>query len=129
MPNVTIEVRRKYTAAEEQALIDAVHAALIEGLKIPDWDKTIRLVVHEPRRFAVPPGRGERYTLVDVDLFSGRSLEAKRALYQALVRNLGKLGIPADHVKVLLRESAAENWGIRGGVPASEVDLGFKIDV
>jgi hypothetical protein len=50
-------------------------------------------------------------------------------LYQALVRNLGKLGIPSDDVKVLLRESGAENCGIRGGVPASEVDLGFKIDV
>lgn len=45
------------------------------------------------------------------------------------MNNLGKLGIPADHVKVLLRESAAENWGVRGGVPASEVDLGFKVDV
>lgn len=28
-----------------------------------------------------------------------------------------------------LMESAPENWGIRGGVPASEVDLGFRIDV
>ncbi|MEW5891186.1 MAG: tautomerase family protein [Pseudomonadota bacterium] len=101
----------------------------MESLKTPEWDRTIRLVTHEPHRFAVPPGRGDRYTLVDIDLFTGRSLEAKRALYQALVRNLGKLGIPADHVKVLLRESAAENWGIRGGVPASEVDLGFKVNV
>jgi hypothetical protein len=30
---------------------------------------------------------------------------------------------------VLLRESGADNWGIRGGVPASQVDLGFKVDV
>jgi hypothetical protein len=45
------------------------------------------------------------------------------------VENLGKLGIPADHVKILLRESPAENWGIRGGMPASEVELGFKVDV
>jgi len=45
------------------------------------------------------------------------------------VRNLGKLGIPAGDIKILLRESGAENWGIRGGVPASEVDLGFKVDV
>ncbi len=56
-----------------------------------------------------------------------RPLIAKKALYQAIVRNLGKFHIPADHVKVLLRESQAENWGIRGGVPASEVELGFKI--
>jgi phenylpyruvate tautomerase PptA (4-oxalocrotonate tautomerase family) len=129
MPNVTIEVRRKYTASEEESIITVVHAALMEGLKSPEWDKTIRLVTHEPHRFAVPPGRSDRYTLIDIDLFSGRSLEAKRALYQALVRNLGKLGIPPDHIKVLLRESGAENWGIRGGIPASEVDLGFKVDV
>jgi len=47
----------------------------------------------------------------------------------ALVQNLAKLDIPADHVKALLRESVAKNWAIRVGVPASEVDLGFKIDV
>jgi phenylpyruvate tautomerase PptA (4-oxalocrotonate tautomerase family) len=129
MPNVTIEVRKRYTREQEEAIIDAVHAALMEGIKTPEWDRTIRLVVHEPHRFATPPKKDERYTLVDVDLFSGRSLEAKKALYRALVRNLGALGIPADHVKVLLRESAAQNWGIRGGVPASEVDLGFKVDV
>ena len=129
MPNVTIEVRRQYAPDEETQIIAAVHAALMEGLKTPEWDRTIRLITHEPHRFAVPPGCGDRYTLVDIDLFTGRSLEAKRELYKALVRNLGTLGIPPDHIKVLLRESSVENWGIRGGVPASEVDLGFKINI
>ena len=102
---------------------------MMQGLKIPEWDKTIRLVVHKPHRFPQAPGKDERYTLVDIDLFSGRSLEAKKALYQAIVRNLGPFGIPGDQVKILLRESPAENWGIRGGVPASEVDLGFEVNV
>jgi len=104
MPSATIEVRRSYTPAEEEGIIDAVHAAMVEGLQIPAWDKTIRLVVHEAHRFPAPPGKSERYTLVDVDLIAGRSL------------------------KVLLRESPLENWGIRG-VPASDLDLGYKIDV
>ena len=129
MPNATIEVRRQYTPEEEAGIIDAVHAAMMQGLEIPEWDKTIRLVVHKPHRFPQAPGKGERYTLVDIDLFSGRSLEAKKALYQAIVRNLGPFGIPGDQVKILLRESPAENWGIRGGVPASEVDLGFEVNV
>lgn len=128
MPNVTIEVRKRYSKAEEEGIIAAVHAALVTGIKIPEWDRTVRLVVHDPHRFAVPPGKDERYTLVEIDLFSGRSLEAKKALYRAIVANLGKFGVPADHIKVLLRESVAENWGIRGGFPASEVDLGFKVD-
>ena len=129
MPNVTIEILHQYSRAEEERLIEAVHGALLEALKIPEWDRTLRLVVHEPHRFAIPPGRSSRYTLIDIDLFSGRSPGAKRALYQAIVRNLAGLAIPAADIKILLRESSAENWGIRGGVPASEVDLGFKVDV
>ena len=126
MPNATIEVRRQYTPEEEAGIVDAVHAAMVEGLRIPEADKTLRLVVHEPHRF---PHESEWYTLVDIDLFVGRSLGAKKALYRAVVRNLAPFGIPPDQVKVLLRESQAENWGIRGGVPASEIDLGFKVNV
>ncbi len=129
MPNATIEILHRYAPDEERAIIEAVHAAMVEALRIPERDRTVRLVVHEPHRFAIPPGRSDRYTLVDIDLFEGRSLAAKRALYQALVRNLGKLDIPPDHIKVVLRESPAENWGVRGGIPASEVDLGFRVDV
>lgn len=46
-------------------------------------------------------------------------------LYHAVVRNLGALGIPPNDVLIVLQEPAMENWGIRGGMPASEVDLGF----
>ena len=128
MPVTTIEVRRRCTRDEEVAIIDAVHAALVESLKIPDSDKTIRFIVHEPHRFSVDPEKGERFTLISIDLFAGRSLQAKKRLYSAMIRNLAKLDIPSDHVKVLLREVALENFGIRG-VPASEIELGFEIKV
>jgi phenylpyruvate tautomerase PptA (4-oxalocrotonate tautomerase family) len=129
MPSTTVEVLREYSPDEESAIVEAVHAALIEALEIPEGDRTVRLLVHEPHRFAIPPDRDDRYTLVSVDLFEGRSIDAKRNLYRALVANLGRLGIPGDHIKVLLREIPPQNWGIRGGQPASEVDVGFKIDV
>jgi phenylpyruvate tautomerase PptA (4-oxalocrotonate tautomerase family) len=129
MPNAAIEVRRQYSRDEEVAIINAVHAAMIEGLKIPVWDKTIRLIVHEPHRFATPPDIGDRYTLVNIDLFTGRSIEAKKALYRALVKNLEPFGIPPNHVKVCLREIPRENWGIRGGFAASELELGYEVNV
>ena len=111
--------------------MEAVHAALREAFKILPGDRNVRLVVHEPHRFACPPDRArpELYTHVSIDAVAGRSLEAKRALYRAVVANLGRLGIPADHVKILLRELPPENWGIRGGQAACDVELGFKIDV
>ena len=89
------------------------------------------LLVHEPHRFECPPARTspELYTHISIDAFTGRSLEAKRNLYRAIVRNLAELDIPNDHVKILLRELPRENWGIRGGQAGCDVDLGFKVDV
>jgi len=131
MPSVLIEVRRKYNAAQEVAIMEAVHAALREAFKILPDDKNVRLISHEPHRFMCPPQREkpDRYTHINIDAFAGRSLEAKRMLYQGIVSRLDQLGIPPDHVKIQLREIPRENWGIRGGRPASEVELGYQIDV
>ncbi len=129
MPTVNIEVKYKYSAEQEVAIIDAVHRAMMEGIKTPEWDKNIRLVVHEPHRFASPLGKSERYTLVTFDMFSGRSIEAKRALYSAIIQNISELDIQPSDVLINLREQPPENWGVQGGTPASEVDIGFKINV
>ena len=131
MPTVLIEVRKSYSPEEEAALMEAVHGALVEAFKIPPGDRNTRLIVHEPHRFACPPARQkpEAYTLITVEAFAGRSLDAKRKLYRGIVANLEPLGIAKDHVMIVLRDLPAENWGIRGGQAACDVDLGFKVDV
>jgi len=131
MPSVLIEVRKRYTQEQETGLIEAVHGALVEAFKIKSGDRNVRLAVHEPHSFACPPAceQPDLYTHITIDAFTGRSLDAKRNLYRAIVTNLEALGIPKNHVKILLRESPRENWGIRGGQAACDVDLGFKVDV
>jgi phenylpyruvate tautomerase PptA (4-oxalocrotonate tautomerase family) len=66
---------------------------------------------------------------ISIDAFSGRSLEAKRALDKAIVDNLESVGIPKDHVKIVLREIPRANWGLGGGLPGSEIDLGFVVEI
>lgn len=131
MPTVLIEVRRHYTPAEEIAIIDAVHGAMVTAFQIPAADKNVRLVAHEPHRFAVPAhlAQPEYRTLVSVACFTGRSLDAKRALYAGIVEGLEALGIPRDHVMITLHEADRDNWGIRGGQAASDVELGFNVQV
>jgi len=131
MPSVLIEVRRHYTAEQEVLLMDAVHMALQQAFKILPGDKNVRLIAHEPHRFACPPNRAtpSSYTHISIDAFAGRSLDAKRALYREIVTQLEPLGIPKDHVKILLRELPKENWGIRGGQAGCDVDLGFEVNV
>ncbi len=129
MPLTRIEVRKSRPQEQVQAIIEAVYLAQREALQLPAHDRQIRYIEHRPELFHVPPGKTENYTLVEITLFAGRSIETKRALYQAIVKNLGALGIAPDDVFIVLHEVALENWGIRGGVPASEVELGFKVNV
>lgn len=131
MPSVLIEVRRQYTQEEEIALMEAVHKSLRDAFKILPSDRNVRLVVHEAHRFACPPDREkpEHYTHISIDAFAGRSLDAKRNLYKAIVNNLEPFGIPKNHVKILLREISKENWGIRGGQAGCDVELGFKVEI
>jgi len=129
MPIAKIEVRRARSAPEVQALIEAVYEAQREALEVPEDDRQIRYIEHKPEHFAVPPDRSDNYTFVEIILFPARSLEAKRDLYRAIVRRFGQLGIQAIDVFIVLQEPPLENWGLRGGVPASEVNFGFNLNV
>jgi phenylpyruvate tautomerase PptA (4-oxalocrotonate tautomerase family) len=129
MPFAKIEVRRPRPPDEVQALMEAVYQAQREALQVPEGDRQIRYVEHRPEHFAVPPGKTENYTFVEILLFPGRSLEAKRRLYRAIVSRFEALGIAAGDAFIVLLEPPLDNWGIRGGVPASEVELGFRLDV
>jgi phenylpyruvate tautomerase PptA (4-oxalocrotonate tautomerase family) len=129
MPLVRLEVRQGRSATQKQALLDAAHAALAEALGIPDYDRMQRIVEHARDHFELPPGSSDDFVLVEVTMFAGRSRQAKRHLYQALVHNFGELGIAPTDVFVVLHEPPMDNWGIRGGQMASEVDLGFEVQV
>jgi phenylpyruvate tautomerase PptA (4-oxalocrotonate tautomerase family) len=125
MPVVRIEVLKGRPASEKKRLLDAVHDALVEAFGIPEDDRNQRLIEHIPENFEIETGRSERYTLVEITAFPGRSSDAKRALYAAIVRNLEVIGTPANDVLVVLHEPPMQNWGIRGGRSADEVELGY----
>lgn len=131
MPSTTIDVRKRWSDEDEAAIIDAVHAALVSAFRIPEDDKHVRLIEHLPHRLAHPPAlaQPDLMTLVTIDCFAGRSLDAKRTLYREIVERLATLGIPADHITITVRDIARENWGIRGGQAACDVDVGFDVNV
>jgi phenylpyruvate tautomerase PptA (4-oxalocrotonate tautomerase family) len=127
MPLVHIDIRRGHSSAHKCAILDGVHAALVEAFKIPDHDRNQILREHAPEDFEA---RGADPTFVSITAFSGRSREAKRALFAAIARNLAASpGIDGNDVLITVNDLPLDNWGIRGGKQASELDIGFKIDV
>jgi len=123
VPSVVIEVKQHYTPEQEAGLIEAVYSALVEAFGITPAERTIRLFVHEPHRYAPDPDleKPELHTHISIDTFAGRSVDSKRMLYRRIVENLEELGIPRNHVEILVREIPRENWGIRGGQAGCDV--------
>jgi phenylpyruvate tautomerase PptA (4-oxalocrotonate tautomerase family) len=126
-----IEILEGRTSTDKRGLVEAVGAALSEALQTPATDPAVRLTEYPRDQFSLPyPDRhSERYTLVEVTMFQGRSMDAKRRLYDAIVKGLAAFDVPANDVLIVLHEPPMENWAVNGGLPASEVDVGFKVDV
>jgi phenylpyruvate tautomerase PptA (4-oxalocrotonate tautomerase family) len=126
-----IEILEGRTRREKEALVEAVRVALSEALQTPEDDPSVRLSEYPREQFSVPyPDRcSDRFTLVEVTMFAGRSMDAKRRLYDTIVRRLVALDVPASDVLIVLHEPPMENWSVSGGTPASEVDVGFQVDI
>jgi phenylpyruvate tautomerase PptA (4-oxalocrotonate tautomerase family) len=133
MPLTTIDIRTTYPEQVEIDIIEAVQKTLLDTLLLPAHDRNVKLAVHAPHRMIVPPtlAQPDKRTVVSVAMFPGRSMDAKRRLYQAIVSNLEgcQAAIPRDHVLICLQEVPFEHWGIRGGQAACDVDLGFSTNI
>ena len=128
MPDVLVETRGGWLGAKRAAFLDAIHMAMVEALRIPPDDKVLRLVEHPEECFAIPRGAGT-FTHIEITMFAGRSLSAKRALYQAIVRRIEPFGVQPGDVKIILHEVARDNVGMRGGKAAVDLELGYEVKI
>ena len=130
MPFVKISLLKGRSPDYKRALLDGIHAALVEAFLIPDNDRHQQLYEMDESHFEFPSTKSNKFVVIEIVAFQGRSFEAKKKLYSAIIQNLGKSpGIVGDDILIIIHEPPKENWGIHGGKPASEADIGFKIDV
>jgi 4-oxalocrotonate tautomerase family enzyme len=130
MPSIRIEILHGYSSDYKRAILQGVHQACVDALKIPDSDRNQRLVEYPPENFEHPSKYSDQFIVIELNLFPGRSVEAKKLLYRKITDYLEKNpGIPKNDVLIIINEPALENWGIRGGVPASDVKLEYSLNV
>ncbi|MGB9980457.1 tautomerase family protein [Methanobacterium sp.] len=130
MPLVKVEIIKGKSEAHKKAILDGVHEALVQAIKIPDYDRFQRLYELDKANFEYPETKTDNVTLIEITMFKGRTLESKKALYKTITDNLAQNpGIDGNDITIVLHEPPLENWGVKGGKPANEVDLGFKITV
>ena len=129
MPLVRLSLYEGKTIDEKNKIISLIHKSMMDSLKIPENDKNFRIIEYKKENFITPKNKSENYILIEISMFRGRTLDAKRLLYKYIVENLKKIGFNPSDIFIVLHEEDMDNWGIRGGYPASEVNLGFKVDV
>ena len=128
MPSTRLETRSGWINGRYAEVLEAIQRGLVEGIRIPAADRCVRIQEYPPEAFIAPSGKGPAYSVLEISMFKGRSLEAKARLYAALQRELAPFGLGDGDLKVIVHDVPFENWGL-GGKPADPATLTFKVDV
>lgn len=110
MPKVTIDIRRGWPADKKKALLDGIHRALVDAIRIPEWDRLQILREHDAENFHIPEKNSDQFINIDIIMYPGRSDDAKQELFKQLVDNLGELGIDRHDIMVTLHDPPLTNW-------------------
>jgi phenylpyruvate tautomerase PptA (4-oxalocrotonate tautomerase family) len=110
-------------------LSDVIHACVVEALHYPPDKRAHRFFPLEKSNFYYPPDRSERYTILEISMFEGRSVETKKHLIRLLFERVEQeLGIAPKDLEITIFETPKHNWGFRG-LPGDEISLNYKVEV
>jgi phenylpyruvate tautomerase PptA (4-oxalocrotonate tautomerase family) len=127
MPITKIELKRGLEIASLIQIRDLVLDCITNALQLPADDRNIFITEYEPELFQM---KLPYEILIEIIMFSGRTNDAKKKLYQSIVTALDSNNLlRKEQVFIIINEQPMENWGFRGGIPANEMDLGFKVDL
>ena len=129
MAQVKIYGIREQLDSIKQRLSDAVHSCATEALGLPAEKRFHRFLPLDRSDFMFPDDRTDRYTILEIHLFAGRSDSTKRRFIRLLYDRLERdLDIAPQDLEITLCESPPQNWGIRGQV-GDELSLPYTVRI
>lgn len=129
MSQVKIFGLRSSLSPAIRQISDVVHSCVVDALQYPQDKRAHRFFPLERDEFYYPPGRSDRYTIIEFSMFEGRTVEAKKMLIRLLFERFESvLGIGPNDVEITIFETPRHNWGFRG-LPGDEHALNYKVNV
>jgi phenylpyruvate tautomerase PptA (4-oxalocrotonate tautomerase family) len=121
MPYVKIYAKAGRAPQQKRALMEAAHRGMVEGAGIPEWDRQVRLIELGPDDLLLPEHEdADAYVLIEVTGYP-RSVDVKRDIYQALVKNLAEVGVDPQATKIAYFDLPPDAWGVQGGIAGSDL--------
>lgn len=129
MAQIKIYGIKEKLAPVRERLSEVIHECVMEALQFPADKRAHRFFLMNKEDMLSPAGRTDAYTIIEISMIEGRSVEAKKKLIRLLFDNIrDKVNIQHQDVEICIQESPACNWGFRG-MHGDEVKLNYKINV
>jgi 4-oxalocrotonate tautomerase len=121
MPLARIDLPKGKNGDYRSTVGDTVYEAMIRVLNVPKDDRFQVIAEHSAGDLVIDPDylgihRSADAILIQVTLNEGRTVEMKRAFYQAVADGLHqRLGLRREDVVINLVEVKKENWSFGNG--------------
>ena len=110
MPIVRVDVTGPKSHAYKASIMRGVRRAVVTHLNAPDERVSVRVCETDGESVDVPAWRSDRFTVVEVWLYSGRTPEAKAACVDTMRQELSvDPGISVHDVSVIFSDRTPED--------------------
>jgi len=130
MPQAKIYGIREQLLKKRQAISEAVNASIADAFRFPAERRLQRFFPMDREDFIYPAHeRSERYTIVEIYTFAGRSKDTlKNLVRQIYERICSTTDIEPKDLDIIILEQPRHAWGLMGE-PGDEKELTYKVEV
>ncbi len=130
MPQAKIYGLREHLAPAREAMSDAVNESISVAFSFPRERRLQRFFPMDREDFIYPPHeRSERYTIIEIETFEGRSKDIlKKLVREIYIRVPAATGIEPRDIDVIISEQPKHAWGLMGE-PGDEIKLTYKVEI
>jgi len=113
----------------KEQLSDVIHGCVVDALVFPKDKRFHRFFPMREEDLFYPSSRSRAYTIIEIMMIEGRTIETKKRLICLLFEHIRKtLGIQATDIEIVIHEAPAYQFGFRG-MTGDEMLLDYKVEV
>ena len=129
MAQIKIYAQRETITRFRRAFSELIHQVVVETLSFPKEKKFHRFIAMDKEDFIFPDDKSNDYTIIEILMMEGRSVETKKRLIKTLFAKIEKeLELAKENIEIVIIESPAHNWGFRG-MTGDEIKLEYSVNV
>jgi phenylpyruvate tautomerase PptA (4-oxalocrotonate tautomerase family) len=130
VPQAKVFGIREHLVKVRKELSDAINESISIALHFPAERRLQRFFPMDRADFMYPPHeRSERYTIIEISTFQGRSKETLKGLVREIYRRVpAATGIEPRDLDIIITEQPRHAWGLMGE-PGDEKALSYNVNI